>query len=77
MSNTKELRLRYEAKKKEIEHRIAELRADTESRSNDELQKLEKQLDELKSTASEKFDSLSQQAAGAINGLLDRLEGKN
>lgn len=76
MTRTKELRLRYEAKKKELEYRLAQARADVESAKNDEIERLQRNLDELKNAVAQSWGDLTENAARTLNQVLDRLEGK-
>lgn len=76
MTHTEELKLRYEAKKKELEHRLAQARSDAESAKNDEIERIEERLAALKKTVSHSWDDLTEGAAKKLNEVLDRLEGK-
>jgi len=70
MSQTDELRDRIEAKKKRLEARISELKADARSTSRVEAQKLQAQLDDLGDSLKEGWNDLSEAVAGKLNDWL-------
>lgn len=76
MTQKQELRLRYEAAKKDLEHRIAEAKADASSQKNDQAENLQDRLKQLESAAKENWNDMSESAAKKVNDLLDRFEGK-
>lgn len=76
MTQVKELRLRYEAKKKDLEHRIAQARADASSEKNDQSENLRKHLEELEGAVQDSWDKMSESAAKTVNDLLDRFDSK-
>ena len=70
MSDKKELKDRVEAKRKRLEARISELKADTRAEAREESGKLQRKLEEIKDATSEGWDDLSDKAAARLNKLL-------
>jgi len=63
MGQKEELRDRVEAKKKHIESRISELKADSRSEAREESKKLEARLDSLAETIQDGWDDLTEAVA--------------
>ena len=76
MSNKEELRLRYEAAKKDLEARIAEKKSEGEQSKNRETEELEARLEDLQRSARDAWDDASEVAAKKLNQLIDRVEGR-
>lgn len=82
MTNEKrELQQRYEAKKKELESKVADLKADFTRSANDAAAQSEEQvalaqerLREVEQMTKDGFDQLTNEAASRVNDLLDRIE---
>lgn len=70
MSEKKELKDRVEARRKRLEARISELKADSRAQAREERDKLQKKLDGIKSATSEGWENLSDKAAARLNELL-------
>lgn len=70
MAQTDELKHRVEAKKKAIESRIAELRADTSHQAREEREGLERKLEELGSHLSQGWENVTESVAGKLNDWL-------
>lgn len=65
-----ELRDRVEAKRKRLEARIAELRADTRAEARAERARLEKRLEHLAASLQGGWESLTDEAARTLNAWL-------
>ncbi len=65
-----ELEHRVKAKKKEIEARIEELKADSSAESREKREQLREKLDSLGSTVKEGWDDLTEATAGKLNEWL-------
>lgn len=70
MSEKDELRDRVEAKRKRLEARLAELKADSRAEARDERERLEKQLADVGASLREGWENLSEKAAGKLNEWL-------
>ncbi len=69
-ASKEELRLRAEAKKKELESRLAEMKADATAAKDDAVKDTQDRLDAIRDAASEGWDNLTDDAAEKINRLL-------
>jgi hypothetical protein len=56
-----------EAKQKEIEQKLAQAKADAHGAKNDQIEKWESKLNELRDTLKDGWDNLSEQAAARLN----------
>ena len=65
-----ELKLRVEAKKKELEAQIAKFRADSTGNKNDAIEALQKRLSTLESDLKHGWDNVSESIAGKLNRWL-------
>ncbi|KAA3636228.1 MAG: hypothetical protein DWP97_03135 [Calditrichaeota bacterium] len=65
-----ELKLRVEAKKKELEQKLAELRANAEGVKNDEMDRIDGQLTDLSSLLSSGWENLTENTANKLNDWL-------
>ncbi len=65
-----ELKSRIEAHVAHLEARLKEVQADAQASSRPRKEQLERQLSEIKSTLSEGWEKLSDQAAEKLNHLL-------
>lgn len=70
MNQKQELKDRVESKRLEIESRIAKLRADARSDSRDEIERLQKKLDEVQKTVKSGWDQLGEDASKWLNRWL-------
>lgn len=66
------LKDRVEAKRKELEARLSELKADTREGSSEKIKEVREALDDLGAAAKEGWDNLSELAAKRINEILGR-----
>jgi hypothetical protein len=69
----KELQDRVEAKKHQLKSRIAELKADGREQARQEQQQLQKRLDEAQQIVKDKWDEVSEKAAGQLNEWLKKV----
>ncbi|HDS00378.1 MAG TPA: hypothetical protein ENO22_02985 [candidate division Zixibacteria bacterium] len=67
---TNELKARVEAKKKELEQNLTQLKAEAHGKKNDEIEKLENQLNELNELIKDGWDNISEAAVEKINSWL-------
>lgn len=67
---TNELKARVEAKKKELEQNLAQLKAEAHGEKNDQVERLERQLKELNETIKDGWDNISEAAVEKINSWL-------
>ncbi len=67
---TIELKARVEAKKKELEQDVAQLKADAHGTKNDQIEKLENQLKELNELIKDGWDNISEATVEKINSWL-------
>jgi hypothetical protein len=65
-----ELKLRVEAKKKELEAQIAKFKADSVSNTNDAVESLQKKLSALETDLKHGWDNVSESIAGKLNSWL-------
>jgi predicted nucleic acid-binding Zn-ribbon protein len=72
MSERKELRLRIEAERKELEARLARLRVEGTAAANASAEAIEKELKELQTHVRDGWDNLTEAAAGKLNKWLDK-----
>lgn len=70
MSKSHELKLRVEAKVKQIKADIAQLRADAEGSKNETIEKMEAKLAHLNEVMHEGWDNLTEDASAKINEWL-------
>lgn len=70
MSQQAELKDRIDAKKKRLEAKISELKADARSTSREESKKLQSKLDALGDSLKDGWDDLSETVAGKLNAWL-------
>ena len=67
---TAELKSRVEAKKKHIEARLAEVKAEAHGSKNDTVEKLEEQLATVDSLVRQGWDDLSEKTVDKLNDWL-------
>lgn len=79
MSEKDELMKRFEAERKNLEARIAELEAEAEDKKDEAkttlksaTDQLQEKLNDLRSTVAEGWDNLTEEGAKRLNALLDR-----
>jgi len=65
-----ELKARIEAKRKELEAQVAQLKADSIGGANDSLVKLQKKLSNLENDLQTGWDNVSEAVAGKLNRWL-------
>jgi hypothetical protein len=65
-----ELKLRVEARKKELEAQIAKFKADSMGRSNDTIENLQKKLNSLEADLKTGWENMSESIAGKLNRWL-------
>ena len=65
-----ELKLRVEAKKKELENQIAKFKADSLGGANGAIEKLQKRLNSLEGDLKHGWDNVSETVAGKLNRWL-------
>ena len=65
-----ELKLRVEAKKKDLEAQIAKFKADSLGKSNDTLEALQKKLNSLEGDLKSGWDNVTESVAGKLNRWL-------
>jgi len=65
-----ELKSRVEARMARLESQLKEAKADAQAASRTQKESLEKQLSEIRSTLSDGWENLSEQAAEKLNNLL-------
>lgn len=70
MSQQAELKDRIEAKRKTIEAKISELKADARSTSREESEKLQSKLDALGDSLKDGWDDISETVASKLNDWL-------
>ncbi len=70
MSQRAELKDRVEAKKKMLEAKIHELKADARSTSREESEKLQAKLDDLGESLQQSWEDMSEAVAGKLNKWL-------
>lgn len=67
---TNELKLRVEAKKKELDQKLTQLRADATGAKNDEIDRIEGKLSEINNIVKDSWDDISENAVEKINNWL-------
>ena len=70
MSHKDELKARVEAKRKELEKKLADLKVQAHETSNEEKAHLEAKLEELKTNLKDGWDNVSEQTAAKLNEWL-------
>lgn len=70
MTQTTELKSRIEAKKKELEARLLEAKADAQSKSRETEKAIRDRLDDLRGILSDGWDRLTEESAKRLNGWL-------
>lgn len=70
ISQKDELKNRVEAKQRELQARLSELKANTQQRSREELTRIETKLRELKDVLKEGWEDLSESTTRRINQWL-------
>jgi len=70
-SNT-ELKLRAEARMKELEAQLAERKADAAAGAAESKDRAEKELQALKQAAQEGWDNLKEETAARVNDILNK-----
>ena len=65
-----ELKLRVEAKKKELEAQLAKFKADSVGTKNEAIEGLQKKLSSLESDLKNGWDNMSESIAGKLNRWL-------
>ncbi len=70
MNQKQELKARVTAKKKELEARLATLRADAGAAARDERAKIESKLSELKTSMTDGWNDLTEDVSAKLNGWL-------
>jgi len=68
---TEELKNRVTAKRKQLEARLAELKADAQGKAADERDKLEARLAEIGDAVKDGWENLSERTAKKLNDLLN------
>lgn len=71
-ARTKELKYRAEARKKELEAKLAEARADAAGEGRERAESLKAKIDELESSIKGGWDNLTDEAADRLNELLKK-----
>lgn len=74
MSEKDELKLRVEAKKKQIEAQIAKFKADSVGDANEALAKLQKKLKSLEGDLQNGWENVTEGVAGKLNRWLSDKE---
>jgi len=69
-SEATELKERIEAKRKRIEARVHELKADGDAAAREKAESLESQLDDITETVRDGYENLSDQAMSKLNDWL-------
>lgn len=69
-ANKEELKHRVDARRKQLESRISELKADATRSGSTAMKETKQKLEELNSAAKDGWDNLTDAAAEKINGLL-------
>ena len=67
---TNELKARIEAKKKELEQNVAQLKADAHGAKNDQIEEMEARLKELNQLIKDGWDNISEAAVVKLNAWL-------
>lgn len=67
-----ELKERVEAKRKRVEARLHELKADTAKGSREQAEKLQKELADIKSTISGGYENLKDDSMAKLNTWLSK-----
>jgi chromosome segregation ATPase len=73
-SEMDELKLRVEAKKKQLEAQIAKFKADSVGEANDALDKLQKKLKNLEGDLQSGWENVTESIAGKLNRWLSDKE---
>ena len=71
MSQTDEMKDRLKAKKKTLEAKLHEARADSRKESRETVADLEKKLDDIEDALKKGWDNLSESVSARINKWLD------
>lgn len=71
-SNKKELKERVEAKRKRVEARVHELKADAAKGGREQAEKLQKELAEIKSTVAGGYEHLKDESVAKLNAWLSK-----
>lgn len=72
MNNQKDiLKDRIEAKKKGLEAKLAELKADTRKNASDEIEELRTAIDDLGEAIRRGWDNMTEKAAARVNQILE------
>jgi chromosome segregation ATPase len=69
-SEMQELKLRVEAKKKQLEAQIAKFKADSVSDANEKLEKLQQRLNSLEGDLKNGWENVTETVAGKLNRWL-------
>jgi hypothetical protein len=69
-SEMQELKLRVEAKKKQLEAQIAKFKADSVSEANEGLEKLQQKLNSLENDLKHGWEHVTESVAGKLNRWL-------
>ena len=72
LSHRKELKDRVEAKKRQLQSRLSELKADSRSGARDEEKRLRERLENLEDTLEKGWDNLTEAVAGKLNAWLKK-----
>lgn len=70
MTQKDELRSRVEARRKRLEARVEELKADASASARREKDEIERELSSLRSTLAKGWDNLTEEVAGKLNEWL-------
>jgi hypothetical protein len=70
MNNKKELKDRIQAKKKELESKLYEARADARAEARQKVESLQGKLDKLNDYLKEGWDNMSEDVAAKLNEWL-------
>lgn len=65
-----ELKNRVDARKRVLEARYLELKADTQERAREERDRVKRKLDDLQETVKDGWDNLSEKVAAKLNDWL-------
>jgi hypothetical protein len=69
---TEELKNRVEAKQKQLQARLSELKADAQSKTADEIEQIKAKLKTLQETVRDGWDSMTDATTRKLNDWLER-----
>lgn len=70
LSQKQELRNRVESKKRELQSKLEQAKADSRQSSRSDIEQIENKLDELNSMIEDGWDKLTEGVAGKLNDWL-------